>query len=92
MVPDNTDQNAWLGGLVEWHGEGIWLGLTDAAEEGTWLTALGLAAPWYGWRSGEPNNYTGDNPDGQDCGSFVLSAMAWHDVDCGGVGSFVCEE
>jgi hypothetical protein len=92
MVPQDSAQNTWLAGLVEWHGSNLWLGLTDAADEGVWLTTDGNAASWYGWKSSEPNNYTGTNPDGQDCAGFVFDSMAWHDLDCDGSQSFVCEE
>uniref|UniRef100_A0A8D0A7M2 C-type lectin domain-containing protein n=1 Tax=Sander lucioperca TaxID=283035 RepID=A0A8D0A7M2_SANLU len=53
----------------------FWIGLTDSETEGTWLWADGspLDTSLTFWSSGEtepepePDNWTGEDPDGEDC-------------------------
>lgn len=40
----------------------FWLGITDAATEGTWLTTKGVPATFLPWAPGEPN-MSGNNQD-----------------------------
>ncbi len=92
VVVNDANENEFLADLALWQGSGFWLGLTDAAAEGTWLTVHGTAPPWYGWKDSEPNNSTATNADGQDCAGFVTSTNAWHDLDCLSPVAFVCEQ
>jgi hypothetical protein len=64
-----------------------WLDLTDAATEGTFLTALESAPTWTNWASGEPN----DSGGAQDCG-VVRADGSWDDVGCDTKRAFSCVE
>ena len=44
----------------------VWLGYTDAASEGTWVTLDGTPITYLNWSSGEPNN----NGQGSSCCNF----------------------
>ncbi len=91
VVVDDGAENSWVFELVTWLDSSLWLGLTDAETEGTWLTAAGEPPPWYGWKDSEPNNNTDTNTEGQDCAGLVLSTEAWHDLDCEGELPYLCE-
>ena len=40
----------------------MWLGITDEAEEGTWVGDDGSAIEYFNWRINEPNNWgTGEH-------------------------------
>jgi hypothetical protein len=47
-------------------GQSTWLGLTDAADEGTWVWSDGTPLGYTAWNDGEPNNHGGD----EDCAGF----------------------
>ena len=44
----------------------IWTGGTDAASEGNWSWISGEAMTYTNWSSGEPNNDTANDPNGED--------------------------
>ncbi len=87
---DDAEENAWLRAAADRHGLGeVWLGGSDATEEGTWR--WGDGAPfWSGsrggrpvdgrfanWSPGEPNELQG----GEDC--LLMWAMGlWNDSLC----------
>ncbi len=66
----------------------VWIGITDAADEGTWLTVRGAAATYFNWATGEPNNAFGV----EDCGE-MQDGGAFNDASCGGATQrrYVCE-
>ena len=65
---------------------GIWLGLTDAVAEGTWMWVDGVEASWGAWADGEPN----DAGDGEDCASLRADGQ-WNDLSCDREVPYVCE-
>jgi hypothetical protein len=66
-----------------WNG---WLGLTDAAEEGLWLTVDGQPVGWTAWAGGEPNNSGGSEHCAERWGTY-----SWNDCSCTDVRPFLCE-
>lgn len=72
-----------------------WIGLTDAATEGTFAWASGEPVTFTNWRTGEPNEING----GEDCtvmygnyvGEFASYAGFWNDSICPDELWAVCE-
>ncbi len=71
----------------------FWLGLTDAAREGTWLTVLGDPAPYLPWAMGQPNNGMGPGGSGQpeNCALATPANGTIYDWLCGTPYPFACE-
>lgn len=63
-----------------------WLGLTDAAVEGTWLGVDGSPVSYAPWASGQPND-----SGGQDCG-LITVAGDWNDQPCTRRTPSLCED
>ncbi|XP_058850066.1 C-type lectin domain family 4 member M-like [Acipenser ruthenus] len=67
-----------------------WIGLTDAATEGTWLwvdgTPLNDKAKY--WHGNEPDDWKGEDSSGEDCARLAYltspanSLKAWFDASC----------
>ena len=67
-----------------------WVGLTDAASEGTWVWSNGDAVSYTNWASGEPND-SGGNEDCTQLGRYYPS-KTWNDEPCSSTFRFICEE
>ena len=64
----------------------IWIGLTDAATENTWLTVLGAAATYFNWGDNQPDDFFGE-----DCVEMA-DGGAFNDLDCANQQRrYVCE-
>ncbi|MDW8419540.1 MAG: gliding motility-associated C-terminal domain-containing protein [Chitinophagales bacterium] len=60
---------------------GVWIGYTDAAQEGNWVWQDGTPTGYTNWNPGEPNNTTDIcSPSGEDAAIMQLSNGAWNDV------------
>ncbi|XP_031151484.1 C-type lectin domain family 4 member E-like isoform X2 [Sander lucioperca] len=83
----------------------FWIGLTDSETEGTWLWADGspLDTSLTFWSSGEtktepePDNWTGEDPDGEDCVRMGEKGRApdlkcWFDKSCKEPQRCICEK
>jgi len=68
------------------NGPYFWLGITDAATEGTWLTVLGGAVPYLVWDAGQPNGGTAQN-----CAAGYETNADMFDYLCGQAYPFACE-
>lgn len=84
----------------------VWVGGTDAPTEGNWhwldSTAYyddnaALAIGYINWRGVEPNNSTGQNPDGENCmviegdNDLVDRGPQWDDRNCLAAFPYLCE-
>uniref|UniRef100_A0A8B9H6K1 C-type lectin domain-containing protein n=1 Tax=Astyanax mexicanus TaxID=7994 RepID=A0A8B9H6K1_ASTMX len=71
--------------FIKRQGKGVWIGLTDAEEEGVWKWSY----EGY-WVSGEPNNAD----KGEDCAVFkdgILTLETWNDLPCCAENIWICE-
>lgn len=62
-------ENDWVHNTFgNWGGssKGIWLGLNDAAVEGTFVWSSGQSSSYTNWTPGNPSNDTGIDPNGED--------------------------
>lgn len=86
-VPGSRGENSFLQGLLPgaWT-TNAWLGLTDAAVEGTWRTVAGATLTFTSWQAGEPNN-----AGNQDCTQMYTSGN-WDDLGCDQLLSALCEQ
>eukprot|EP00057_Strongylocentrotus_purpuratus_P013420 XP_011667894.1 PREDICTED: C-type lectin 1-like [Strongylocentrotus purpuratus] len=66
----------------------IFFGLTDQANDGTFIWIDGTPLQYSSWRSDQPNDY-----NGQDCATLTPTNpdMGWVDVSCNGIRPFICE-
>jgi len=89
----NDAESACLGDIIQ--GERGWIGYyqppgTQEPNSG-WLWADGSAAvPDTNWGSGQPNDRTDQDPEGQDC-VYILPQGFWRDTECDGDWGYVCE-
>lgn len=64
--------------------DGDWIGITDAAIEGTWLTVRGDTATYLPWLAGEPDGGSSEN-----CGR--TDGTGFEARECVDVRDYVCE-
>lgn len=84
----------------------IWVGGTDSPTEGAWHwidgtayfdDVTGEALGYVNWRGVEPNNSTGQNPDGENCmiiegdNDLVDRGPQWDDRSCLAAYPYICE-
>jgi hypothetical protein len=64
----------------------MWIGLTDAPEEGNWSWVSGAPMGLEAWAPGEPNDF-----GGEDCAQLFSDSWTWNDLDCNARLPSVCE-
>ncbi|MBI4699999.1 MAG: VCBS repeat-containing protein [Deltaproteobacteria bacterium] len=88
VVIDDAGENAFVAALAV---NTSWIGLSDTAEEGTFVWVSGSKLEYASWKEGEPNDAGG----AEDCvalGAGEQEAGLWNDADCAGAKPFVCED
>ncbi|XP_020893695.1 C-type lectin lectoxin-Thr1 [Exaiptasia diaphana] len=64
----------------------FWIGLSDLAEEGTFVWSDGTNSSYTNWSNGEPN----DHDDNEDC-TLKTPESSWHDDKCEMKRPFACK-
>jgi hypothetical protein len=57
-----------------------WIGLSDSAEEGTFVWVDGQPLEYDNWSGNEPNDWR----EGEDCGELISGTGQWNDFRCDG--------
>ncbi|XP_050923126.1 C-type lectin domain family 4 member C isoform X2 [Lates calcarifer] len=77
----------------------FWIGLTDSKTEGEWLwvddSPLNTSLSF--WMSWEPDNWRGEDPDGENCARMGVRGGAtdlkcWNDISCKANEKYICEK
>jgi hypothetical protein len=85
-IADDANELTAFDGIQQNPGAlGYWVGITDAAAEGTWRTVLGAPATYLPWATGQPNGATTAN-------CAVGYQRQYYDIDCAVAAHvFICE-
>ena len=75
-IPSTTNE------ATAWSGD--WVGITDAATEGTWITVEGTPATFLPWETGQP-----DGGGAEDCARNT--GNMFEDRECTDTRDYVCE-
>ena len=75
--------------LTEFKGisEKLWIGLSDAEQEGRWRWSSAEPVRFTRWDKGEPNDTDGR----EDCADWRISDGVWNDVPCNAKIHYICE-
>jgi len=82
-IPDDATE---LQALVTLAAADFWVGISDAANEGMYITVHGTSAPFLPWSVGEP-----DNSGNQDCIRALAATAQLETTTCGAVAIAICE-
>jgi GEVED domain/HYR domain/Lectin C-type domain/Secretion system C-terminal sorting domain len=92
MTVNNAGENTWLNNVLT-NSNVYWIGLNDAAVEGSFAWSSGAGDTYRSWAAGEPNN--GGSGGNQDHTVFNASSGLWFDragSDCNAyIIEFDCE-
>ena len=77
-VNDQAEQD-WLS--ATFRGDGLLIGFSDLASEGRWVWASGERVTYTNWAPGQPDNFRGEGPGGQD-----FAVLNWVNPDDGVLG------
>ncbi|XP_051811594.1 hepatic lectin-like [Acanthochromis polyacanthus] len=100
---DSRDEQSFLErrlrDVMEEDQDKFWIGLTDSKEEGRWLWVDGslLDERLTFWNHREPDNWNGDDANGEDCVRMGEKAGAhdlkcWFDQSCKNPQRSICEK
>ncbi|XP_053302295.1 C-type lectin domain family 4 member E isoform X2 [Pleuronectes platessa] len=88
-----------LRGKMENDEDKFWIGLTDSKKEDEWLWVdkTRLDQSWQFWLGKEPDNWNGENPDGENCVRMgekdgAEDLKTWNDQSCKSVQKSICEK
>jgi hypothetical protein len=85
LVLDSAAEESWVEANVAPLAD-YWLGISDNAVEGTWLTITSTTPAYVHWAGSGPS---GGNAS--DCGTYGVADDLWHDSRCNEASAIVCE-
>lgn len=90
VTVSNQAENDWVNQTFsQYDGQPryLWLGLNDQVTEGDWVWVSGETSAYRRWAAGQPDNWLGVNPNGEDCvHSAWTDAGEWNDLSCASTG------
>jgi hypothetical protein len=86
-IPDNIMELTDLDTLAAV--TSYWVGITDAATEGTWLTVTGQPQTYLPWQPPAPDNAAGGQ--GEDCVESLTATHTFNDRRCQDKLAAICE-
>ncbi|HEY4176311.1 MAG TPA: C-type lectin domain-containing protein [Kofleriaceae bacterium] len=86
VIPDDATELAAVANRFSGQTQTFWVGITDAATEGTFLTVKGAAATFLPWQGGQP-----DNSGNSDCVETNRTQHTYNDRTCGTQERAMCE-
>nr|XP_055075152.1 hepatic lectin-like [Misgurnus anguillicaudatus] len=97
-INSKAEQDLLVSKINETH----WIGLNDQETEGRWVWVNNQTLEEAGVKfwlikavNSEPNNWTGDNPSGEDCACLGFERAhlnSWFDASCEYKKKFICEK
>jgi len=84
-IPDDAGEAAAIATLAA--AAHVWVGITDMATEGVFLTVKGATPPFLVWDTGQPS----DGPPPEDCVELVSAITKLNDERCNTQYVAVCE-
>jgi hypothetical protein len=83
VIPANTTE---LGAIATLTANPVWLGISDQATEGVWITVLAQQITFLPWQAGEP-----DNDSNSDCVAANFPTQQYSDQRCNEMRRAICE-
>lgn len=89
----DENENTFVGKLARKNGAGnVWIGLSDEANEGSFIWVTGEPLAFTKWRSGEPNNNSAEQtPENYAVIATSSAANEWNDLGGDAIRPFVVE-
>ncbi|XP_067468353.1 CD209 antigen-like protein E [Thunnus thynnus] len=100
---DSRDEQIFLtkelSDKMNYHEDRFWIGLTDSKKEGEWFwvddSPLNTSLSF--WSKDEPDNWGGENPEGEDCVRMgekgeTEDLNCWFDKSCDVLQRSICEK
>lgn len=84
-VLDDAAEEAWVTSTLMPGGD-YWLGITDAATEGTWLTSSGASPTYFHWDPADSAE-----SDTANCARYYIANGMWRDLPCSDEFRVICE-
>lgn len=82
-ISDSAEENSYLDTISA--ARAVWLGISDAAAEGTWVTQIGGVQTYLSWDTGQPDNFFNEDF------AVINDGGKWNDVGGSGNQRYVCE-
>ncbi|XP_053274121.1 hepatic lectin isoform X2 [Pleuronectes platessa] len=99
VVINNREEQRFLESRLkvkmDFYEDRFWIGLTDSQNESEWLWVddTRLNSSWQSWVYHEPDNWTEEDPDGENCVRMGKEDLvSWADKSCKSPQKSICEK